>query len=139
MNPYESSAHCTRTNPDNGVSARRGFRWRVIPAALSWCVGGVVILALPIGIYQNFGAFFPDVDADWTGRMLSYASMATIPVLLAAGLMNLLAGFRWVGGRWGVALILNALAYGVMGLPEVMQTYAIDAAREMHSERRVSE
>jgi hypothetical protein len=131
MNPYDAQTENAHTKPDDETTTPRRFRWFVIPAALSWCFGGLTLLALPFGIYHTIGTLILDPDADWPSRMMSYASIVMIPAMLIAGLLNLLAGFRWLRGRWITALIFNAIAYGVMAIPQLMHVSAMDAARQM--------
>ncbi len=131
MNPYDAPTENARTKADAKSTKPPRFRWFVIPAALSWCFGGLALLALPFGIYHNIGSLIVESDADWPSRMMSYASIIMIPALLAAGLLNLLAGFRWLHGRWIIALTMNVIAYGVMAIPQLIHESAMDAARQM--------
>lgn len=120
MNPYETPTQSSQAKPVNEIPTRGGFRWGVIPAAISWCIGAVALVALPVGIYQNSASFFPEDSADWPPRMMSYAAIATIPAMLAGGSLYLLAGFLWARGRWCVALTLNAVGYALFCIPEAM-------------------
>lgn len=116
MNPYEVQTQCTPAPSENELPKPRRFRWFVIPAAVSWCIGGVTLVALPIGLYRAIGLFIPAAAANWPRHMSLFQLIMTMTALFVAGLLNMRAGFHWVGGRWLIALILNGVAFGIMGM-----------------------
>jgi len=134
MNPYETPQQASideRMPTATVAGTARRFRWGTVPAALSWCFGGVALIAIPFGSYQTLKMLPLSVDAGWAERMMVYASLVMIPCLLVSGGLNCVAGMRWLRGRWIQALLLNAGAYGVMAIPQLMHDAAVAAARNM--------
>jgi hypothetical protein len=128
MNPYEPQQLIPNapTSEADSVAASRRFRWTTIPATLSWFFGLFAVVAIPIGILQNI-----DVYQNASSQMMLFAAVGMPIALLIAGVLNVIAGFRWIGGRWLSALSCNAIAYGTMMIPVAMYESAMDAARRL--------
>ena len=113
MNPYKSPTNRDQTAPPRVDSAPeriyRRFRWRVIPACISWCLGGLWLLAVPVGVYNNWKYLTIDFEAPLSWVLLDVLMLALFPIMLAAGLSFFLAGNRWMKGRWGSAIALNVV------------------------------
>lgn len=110
----------------------RRFRWCVIPAAFSWCFGGVALLAVTVRIFHIVtGTISLDADFGWSSRMMLYTSIVENAAVFISGILSLLSGFRWVCSRWVSALVFNAIAFGLLMIPEVIYMMAMDAARQM--------
>jgi hypothetical protein len=134
MNPYESPQQGSiseRVPAVKTAATSRRFRWGTVPAALSWCFGGVSLIAIPFVTYHTLKMLPPSADAEWAERMMVYGSRAMIPCPLVSGCLNCFAGMRWLQGRWIQALLLNAGAYGVIAIPQLMQDAAVSASRNI--------
>jgi hypothetical protein len=117
------------------VPSDHRFRWAMIPAALSWCLGVIMLFGCAAAIYDAFGVRPVDPGDGWPFQMLTYARLLAIPGFLIGGMLTLLAGSRWLGRRWLSAIVLNAIGWGVAAIPPALHDYAMDAAyRAMDAE-----
>lgn len=60
--------------------------------------------------------------------MIANTSVLMIPALGLGGTLHILAGYRWLRGRWLVAVTLNAMALGTVTVSGAMHELAVDAA-----------
>ena len=103
----------------------------MIPAALSWGFGGIVVMGIPFGIPYVLKMLHESQEVDWTERISLYLWMLTPVFMLLSGCLNLYAGWHWIQGRWRLALLLNAVGYGIMFVPETLQQVAARLIRGM--------
>jgi hypothetical protein len=102
----------------------KAFRWRSIPAGLSWCVS----LLLGVGSIFWLGALcvaiYEHSDDDLGNFHIAAVYMAT--ALLTASVLHFISGRKWVAGKWGTAILLNAASLGVFpGTGVVLEPYLI--------------
>ena len=98
-NPYQS----TILDTGEDVTVRR-FRWRTIPAGLSFFVAAMLFIVGVFWLYQFF-AESPN-RSEFLGSWLIGAMTL---VLFSSALLNLVAGQCWIAGRWMSALTCNFL------------------------------
>lgn len=101
MNPYDAPRETSE--PRAAVEAPKlGFRWRLLPAILSWALGGFFLLSLPLGVYVFSQKLLERVA-------LPYLLMPVVSFVfvLTAGLCWILAGRRWLRGHWWQAILLD--------------------------------
>lgn len=113
-----------------GLTPRR-FRWFVVAAALSWCFGGASLIAWPFGVYHTIGMLPISSDAGWPERLLVNASLVMIPALIVSGCLNIVAGLRWLRGRWVAGLVCNGIAFALLAVPQIMHEAALAAFKQI--------
>ncbi len=128
MKSYESQPLNSNAPPTEvgQAGATRRFRWTTIPAALNGLLGLLAAVAIPIGVFQNI-----DVYQNPSNRMMFFAAIGMPLALLVAGTLNVVASYRWLGGRWLSALACNTAAFGTMMIPITLFESAMDAARRL--------
>lgn len=99
----------------------RQFRWGIIPATMSWCIGVLSLLSVPFGTYHTIGMLPFDANASLEERMSTYALIAMTPVMLISGCLHVMSGNRWLCGRWITALLLNICAFGMLAIPPLIE------------------
>ncbi len=117
MNPYDSPQPSSADSQTSGNLGKPRSPWLVVPAVVSWCFSGLALLALPVGIYRATEFLPVSTGAGEFEQLMAFASVALIAALLVAGIINILAGFRWYQGRWIWALIFNVIATGTFLIP----------------------
>jgi hypothetical protein len=111
MNPYESTnpiledANKTTDAADKSgtlATKRTGFRYRLIPATLCYLIGGLILVAIPIGIYANFDSDSIAIDfkAPTPYLLLDVFFLCAPVVFFFAGVLLLIAGKNWYRGNW---------------------------------------
>jgi hypothetical protein len=73
MNPYATTDSTSEVHdesiskidePATSASIRRRFRFRLIPTAVCYLLGGLILAAIPIGIYANFDSVWMMIDVN---------------------------------------------------------------------------
>lgn len=113
MNPYEAPANPQWSKqgqvPAEEVIVSKPFRWRVIPASLSWLIGGFYLLILPFALHNNWRQLTIDFRQDLPWILVDISMLAVFPLILGLGIAFLFAGGRWMSGRWISAIALNVV------------------------------
>lgn len=108
MNPYDAphEASQPQQQPENRPTPRR-FRWRIIPAVLSWSFGGIAL----VGFAVTLVLLERDAQRDFHRDLAMFGSMVCLAVLY------IFAGFQWLKGSWLTALFCNVAGYLIVNLP----------------------
>ncbi|MEM7474184.1 MAG: hypothetical protein AAF483_04270 [Planctomycetota bacterium] len=112
MNPYESpeSEECDSNKPASDAEPRR-IRWRLIPAVISWLIGGLGLAALPFGIANNLDTFSFSTDQAIVWILLDVLFLLTPVLFCGVCICYVAAGFRWMNRRWISAIVLTLVPY----------------------------
>ncbi len=123
-NPYKppvvfdtSRSGRTIESADNEVARPvRSFRWRTIPAALSWFVSAALFVLFLVWSFEAFISAGSDDD----DRRIDIVAACTIVTLLTASILNFVSGRRWLAKKWRLALALHGasalLVFGTVTL-----------------------
>lgn len=104
--------------------AVRGFRWRIIPATLSWFMGGALIAAAPVSLVALIITL---VESNWRPDWYIWPLVASSPFLAVNAVLFVWAGFRWRDGRWISAILMNAIGSAAGAMPQAIMNAAIAA------------
>lgn len=99
---------------------RDSFRFRVIPATVSWVFGTVVLIGIPFMAYRVWNRFPIKYPESLPFRLSCYLSVAAVPCFLLIGLLLIYSGKEWMRGKWLLALIPYAIAATILG---ILETY----------------
>ncbi|MEW4488675.1 hypothetical protein AB1L42_11365 [Thalassoglobus sp. JC818] len=130
MNPESDREVVQAENTEQRIEvsttkSKRKFRWSTIGVGLSWGVGGIFLGSLPIIVWRVCQRFPIPGDASVHYRFHTLSGVIMIPVVLASGVILLVAGNDWNHGRPKRALLLDVLAYALLLIPELMHQYAV--------------
>lgn len=90
------------------IERKSTFRWRVIPAALNWAFGGIVLSAISLVLMFRGKELWNQAAADG-GRSLILPILFT---LIAA--VMIVSGMKWEGGRWTAAVLWDIVAFSLL-------------------------
>ncbi|WDI44197.1 hypothetical protein [Bremerella sp. P1] len=135
MDPYKSP-QAVNDEPNQPAQAsppppKRVFRWRVIPACICWLIGGLMLFAFPMAVWNNWKYLGVDLDGPLPWLLLDIVQMATILFFLGFGLALLYAGNRWIKGRWIWAIALTVIPWLLMAALKEVTEYLEHWALEM--------
>ncbi|TWT55589.1 hypothetical protein KOR42_27160 [Thalassoglobus neptunius] len=86
---------------------------------------GIYFFAVPFVFWRVFQRFPIPGDASVHQRFQTLSGVIMIPVVLATGVILLVAGNDWNHGRPKRALLLDVIAYALLLVPELMHQYAV--------------
>jgi hypothetical protein len=113
MNPYEAPANKEPVGrkriPSEENVVKKPFRWRVIPASISWLVGVFCLVILPMALYNNWDSLAVNFDRELPWILWDIAMLSLFPLTLAYGVSFICAGNRWMKGRWASAISLDVI------------------------------
>lgn len=115
-NPYDPPTAETKVN-----GTTKGFRWRVIPVALTALFGGLAILA---GVNLLGHTLWALVAGD-DHMSLPFAlwPLLTAIATILLGSLWLASAKAWWRGRWSVAIAITALVLAMFGMmPLILPT-----------------
>jgi hypothetical protein len=128
-NPYRPPAEAKKAEIDSAadslakwfrytLTAKRVFRWRYIPAGLSWCV------SLLWGLTSIYVLFLFAIEPGLASLFGLSFILCLAAALLVGSILHFFAGRKWVAGKWGTAILSNAASVGVFpGTVFLLQLY----------------
>jgi predicted benzoate:H+ symporter BenE len=94
------------------------FRYRIIPATVSWVFGTVILIGIPFMAYSAWNRFPMEFPESQPYRLSCYLAVAAVPCFLLMGLLLIYSGKEWMRGKWLLAIIPYAIAATLMGILE---------------------
>ena len=109
--------------PPSTPQSDRRFRWRILPAGLSWGLGGIFLVFVPLILIARWNEFilFPDSSGK--------PSFLFLIAFGVAGLLWVFAGFNWEKGKWTAAILSNVLALAIGVFEENHQKSLVNQRR----------